>query len=125
MVVKEIISIGNSQMPTVGMGLWKLEKGLASKGVRDAISMGYRHLDSATDYANETEVGIGIKQALDEGLCTREELWITSKLWNTDHRAEHVRPSLLKTMNDLQVDYLDLYLIHFPIALKHLSLIHI
>ncbi len=119
MVVKEIISIGNSQMPTVGMGLWKLEKGLASKGVRDAISMGYRHLDSATDYANETEVGIGIKQALDEGLCTREELWITSKLWNTDHRAEHVRPSLLKTMNDLQVDYLDLYLIHFPIALKH------
>ncbi len=119
MKVKETIQVGKSQMPTIGMGLWKLEKELAAKAVRDAIEMGYRHLDSATDYANEAEVGEGISQALKEGLCTREELWVTSKLWNTDHRAEHVRPALERTLRDLQVDYLDLYLIHFPIALKH------
>lgn len=119
MTVRNTIPVGKYQMPTIGMGLWKLEKEKAAKAVRDGIKMGYRHLDSATDYANEAEVGQGISQALSEGLCSREELWVTSKLWNTDHRAEHVRPALERTLSDLQVDYLDLYLIHFPIALKH------
>ena len=119
MTINETIQVANSQMPTIGMGLWKLEQDQAAKAVRDAIAIGYRHLDSATDYANEQQVGDGISQALAEGLCSREDLWVTSKLWNTDHRAEHVRPALERTLKDLQVDYLDLYLIHFPIALKH------
>lgn len=105
-------------IPAIGMGLWKIERSQASELVQQAIGMGYRHLDAACDYGNEAEVGDGIKQALAQGLCRREELWITSKLWNTYHRAEHVRPALEKSLLDLGLDYLDLYLIHFPIALE-------
>lgn len=104
-------------MPAVGLGLWKIEKSATADVVRDAIEIGYRHLDSAADYGNELEVGQGISKALNEGLCSREELWITSKLWNTYHRPEHVEAACRKTLSDLGVDYLDLYLIHFPISL--------
>jgi D-xylose reductase len=113
------VRVGEAQMPAVGLGLWKLERETAAATVHDAIAKGYRHLDSATDYGNEVEVGQGIASALSAGLCTREELWLTSKLWNTDHAAAHVEPALKRTLKDLQVDYLDLYLIHFPIALAH------
>ena len=75
------ISVGKRSMPMVGLGLWKIEKSSTSQTVFDAIELGYRHLDSAADYGNETEVGNGIKRAIEEGLCVREELWITSKLW--------------------------------------------
>lgn len=113
------VNVGASAMPAVGLGLWKLEKEVAATTVMDAIKAGYRHLDSATDYGNEAEVGEGIDAALKAGVCSRDDLWVTSKLWNTDHRAEHVAPALKRTLSDLRVDYLDLYLVHFPIALEH------
>lgn len=119
MTISATMQVGNSVMPTVGMGLWKLEKEQAADAVYEAIKIGYRHLDSACDYGNEREVGEGIKRALNDGLCTRDELWVTSKLWNTDHRPEHVRPALQKTLDDLGLEFLDMYLVHFPIALKH------
>ena len=75
-------------------------------------------IDEACDYGNEVECGNGINQAIKEGIVKREELWITSKLWNTYHRKEYVRLACLRSLNDLQIKYLDLYLIHFPIALK-------
>ncbi|MCA9414470.1 MAG: aldo/keto reductase, partial [Candidatus Omnitrophica bacterium] len=106
------------QLPTVGLGLWKIGRQSAADVVEQAIEIGYRHLDSACDYANEAEVGEGIKRSLDSGAVKREDLWVTSKLWNTYHRAEHVRPALERTLSDLKLDYLDLYLIHFPIAQK-------
>jgi diketogulonate reductase-like aldo/keto reductase len=105
-------------MPSAGLGLWKLPNADCQKIVHKAIQNGYRLLDSAAIYGNEIEVGLGIKQALDEGVIKREELFVTSKLWNTYHRKEHVRDACLKTLTDLGLEYLDLYLVHFPIALK-------
>lgn len=106
-------------MPAVGLGLWKIPNEQCEAVVFEAVKAGYRLLDSACDYGNEKEVGLGIKKALDAGVVSREQLWVTSKLWNTYHRKEHVREACLKTLADLGLQYLDLYLIHFPISLKH------
>ena len=111
-------ALGGDNLPAVGFGLWKIDKPDTANLVHAAVEAGYRHLDSAADYGNEKEAGEGIKSALAAGLCQREELWVTSKLWNTCHRPEHVRAACEKTLSDLGLDYLDLYLIHFPIALK-------
>jgi D-xylose reductase len=105
-------------MPALGLGTWKIPKDVCAGTVHTAIAAGYRHLDCACDYGNEVEVGLGIARAIDEGLVTREDLWITSKLWNTYHNPEHVEPAIRRTLSDLGVDHLDLYLIHFPIALR-------
>ena len=117
-VPTQLLNTG-SRLPLVGLGLWKVAPEDAADTVVRAIRAGYRHLDSACDYGNEREVGEGIRRAIDEGLCTREELWVTSKLWNTFHAKEHVRPALERTLEDLGLDHLDLYLVHFPIALAH------
>jgi len=105
-------------MPTVGLGTWKIEKDQCKDIVYQAIKLGYRHLDGACDYGNEKQVGEAIKQAIDEGLVTRQDLFVTSKLWNTYHHTEHVEPALKKTLSDMGLDYLDLYLMHFPISLR-------
>jgi D-xylose reductase len=106
------------QLPAVGLGLWKVPRPTAADLVVEAIRVGYRHIDAACDYGNEREVGAGIRQALQRELCRREDVWVTSKLWNTYHAAEHVRPAIERSLRDLQLEYLDLYLIHFPIALR-------
>jgi D-xylose reductase len=96
--------------------LWKVPNAAAADLVRTAIGIGYRHFDCACDYGNEREVGAGIRASLASGACRREELWVTSKLWNTYHAPKHVRPAVERSLRDLSLDYLDLYLIHFPIA---------
>lgn len=103
-------------IPAVGLGLWKVAPADAPNVVREAIRAGYRHLDAACDYGNEPAVGQGVRAALSDGLCRRDELWVTSKLWNMYHDPKHVRPACERTLRDLGLDYLDLYLIHFPIA---------
>lgn len=122
MGVNDKMSVGRGHMPRVGLGLWKIDRPLTAQLVSDAVEAGYRHLDSAADYGNEKEVGDGIAMALSKGLCSRDQLWITSKLWNTYHRPEHVKPACEKSLQDLGVEYLDLYLIHFPIALKYVDI---
>ncbi len=122
MTIPALTLRGGDTIPSVGLGMWKVDVAQAAELVCEAISVGYRHFDCACDYGNEAAVGDGLSQALGDGLCRREELWITSKLWNTYHRREHVRLAVEKSLRDLQLDYLDLYLIHFPIALQFVPL---
>ncbi|MGJ8606230.1 MAG: aldo/keto reductase [Marivita sp.] len=110
------------EMPPIGFGLWKIPREDTAASVVEAIRAGYRHFDSAADYANEVETGEGLAQAISEGLVTRDDLWVTSKLWNTFHAPEHVEEACRKSLADLQLDYLDLYLIHFPIALEYVPI---
>lgn len=105
--------------PSIGLGTWKIPNDLAPDIIRDSIEIGYRHFDCACDYGNETEVGVGLKRAITQGLCTRHELFVTSKLWNTYHEPKHVRAACERSLSDLGLDYLDLYLIHFPIPLAY------
>ncbi|MGC6426145.1 MAG: aldo/keto reductase [Akkermansiaceae bacterium] len=107
-----------STFPSPGLGTWKIDDERVASVVHEAIKTGYRHLDCACDYGNEHLVGEGIKSALDAGLCSREDLWITGKLWNTYHEREHVRAACERTLSDLGIEQLDLYLIHFPISLE-------
>ena len=107
------------RMPAVGLGLWKIANEDCARVVRDAIEMGYRHLDSACDYGNEREAGEGLATAIGDGVVSRDDVWVTSKLWNTYHRPEHVRPALERTLKDLRLDELDLYHVHFPISLAY------
>ena len=106
------------ELPAVGLGTWKIACEQVAELVVEAARAGYRHFDCACDYGNEEQVGAGLQQVVNAGLCKREELWVTSKLWNTYHRPEHVRIAAERTLRDLQLDYLDLYLIHFPISTK-------
>ncbi len=109
-------------IPRTGFGLWKIPRDDTAASVVEAVNAGYRHFDSAADYANEAETGEGLAQALAEGLVTRDDLWITSKLWNTFHAPEHVEEACRKSLTDLQLDCLDLYLMHFPIALEYVPI---
>jgi diketogulonate reductase-like aldo/keto reductase/alpha-ketoglutarate-dependent taurine dioxygenase len=112
----------DNKQPTLGVsdpltfGFWRLNQ--PEETVYQAIKAGYRRLDSACDYGNEVQTGKGIKRAIQEGIVKREDLYITTKLWNTYHAAEHVLLAMDKCLKDLGLDYVDEFLIHFPISME-------
>jgi len=106
-------------MPALGLGTWKSTKGEIYQTIRTAIEIGYRHFDCAHIYGNESEIGQAFADAIKNNEVKREDLWITSKLWNNRHRPQDALPAIEETLKNLQLDYLDLYLIHWPIALAY------
>ncbi|PSR73736.1 hypothetical protein PHLCEN_2v10426 [Hermanssonia centrifuga] len=103
-----------AQIPSVALGVWKASPGEVGPAVETALKSGYRHIDGAWIYGNEAEVGAAIKKS---GI-PRDELWLTSKLWNTFHAPEDIEPALDESLAHLDTEYLDLYLVHWPIAFK-------
>ena len=107
-------------MPILGLGTWNAPKDKVGLAVKQALlDFGYSHIDCAHVYENEKEVGQVFHEVFSTGQRTREDVFVTSKLWNYDHAKEDVVNSCKKTLTDLQLDYLDLYLMHFGIASPH------
>ncbi|KAF7558717.1 hypothetical protein G7046_g5449 [Stylonectria norvegica] len=121
MVQSTIKLASGHDMPLVGFGLWKVPAEQAADTVYNAIKAGYRCFDGAYDYQNEKEAGEGIQRAIKEGLVKREDIFVTTKLWNNYHRREHAL-AMAKTQNEAWgLGYIDLYLIHFPVANKYID----
>ncbi|MEB3172694.1 MAG: aldo/keto reductase [Cyanobacteriota bacterium] len=114
--MQQITLANGARLPALGLGTWKAQPGAVGSAVRTALELGYRHIDCAAIYGNESEIGTALAGALGDGVARREELWITSKLWNDSHGSDDVRPALERTLADLQLNYLDLYLIHWPVV---------
>ena len=107
-----------AQMPMIGLGTWNADPEKVGLAIHYALSeAGYRHIDCAAVYHNEKEVGEALAAVFNEEKIKREEVFITSKLWSTEHAKNAVEAACRQTLRDLQLDYLDLYLMHFGIAI--------
>jgi len=107
---------GSGEMPALGFGTLVSDSSETRNATRAAIEVGFRHLDCAERYRNEEEVGVALKQLFADGTVRREDLFVTTKLWNNNHRPERVKPALQASLNRLGLDSADLYLVHTPFA---------
>jgi alcohol dehydrogenase (NADP+) len=114
--MNHITFANGDRMPMLGLGTWKADEETVYAAVTEAVRAGYRHIDCAAIYGNEAAIGRALADLMREGVVNREDLWITSKLWNNAHREKDVRPALQRTLRDLQLEALDLYLIHWPVV---------
>src|SRR5690606_15505778 len=107
------------EMHAIGLGTWKANGKELKKAVKDAIYAGYRHIDTATNYENEETIGEALAEIFAEGKIFREDIFITSKLWNDSHGEGQVIPAIEESLKKLRLNYLDLYLIHWPVAFRY------
>uniref|UniRef100_A0A915E5N8 NADP-dependent oxidoreductase domain-containing protein n=1 Tax=Ditylenchus dipsaci TaxID=166011 RepID=A0A915E5N8_9BILA len=118
--MSKFITLSNGvKMPTVGLGTWQAGPGEVENALRIALDNGYRQIDTAAAYQNEEEIGKVLNEYISSGKIKREELFIVTKLFWIFSRAEDVEPQIKQQLAKLQLDYLDLYLLHTPIALDH------
>ncbi|XP_023299366.2 aldo-keto reductase family 1 member B1 [Lucilia cuprina] len=111
------VKLSNGQeMPVVGLGTWRSYENDAERSVKDAIDVGYRHIDTAFVYENEHEVGRAIKAKIAEGVIKREDIFVVTKLGGIHHDPELVEHACRKSLSNLSLDYIDLYLMHFPVG---------
>ena len=110
------------KMPLIGFGCWKVDPKDAPETIYNAIKVGYRLIDSASNYKNEESIGKGVNMAINEGIVKREDLFITTKLWSTYHKKEHVRIACEKQLKQLGLDYVDMFLVHCKFILDTIHL---
>lgn len=106
------LQTSGDKMPLIGFGCWKVDPKDAPETIYNAIKVGYRLIDSASNYKNEFAIGKGIKMAIQDGLVKREDIFVTTKLWSTYHKKEHVRLALEQQLKQLELDYVDMFLVH-------------
>jgi len=109
---------GSGAIPAVGFGTLIPDPLATKQATKTALEVGFRHLDCAERYRNEEAVGDAIQEALKAGMIRREDIFVTTKLWNTNHRPERVKPAFDASRRRLQLDYVDCYLIHTPFAFR-------
>ena len=109
---------GRSQIPALGFGTSLSDNSKTRDAVITAVEVGFRHLDAAERYRNEAEVGVALQELFARGTVRREDLFVTTKLWNNNHRPERVKPALQASLNRLGLDSVDLYLVHTPFAFQ-------
>ena len=109
---------GSGEIPALGFGTSLSDNRKTRSAVKTAVEVGFRHLDAAERYRNEAEVGAALKELFAEGTVRREDLFVTTKLWNNNHRPERVKPALQASLGRLGLDAVDLYLVHTPFAFQ-------
>ena len=113
-----VLNNGSSEIPALGFGTSLSDNKKTRNAVKTAVEVGFRHLDAAERYRNEAEVGAALTELFADGTVRREDLFVTTKLWNNNHRPERVRPALQASLDRLGLDAVDLYLVHTPFAFQ-------
>lgn len=113
-----VLNHGDVAIPALGFGTSLSDRSQTRKAVRTAVKAGFRHLDAAERYRNEADVGAALNDLFADGTVRRDDLFVTTKLWNNNHRPERVRPALQASLTRLGLDSVDLYLVHTPFAFK-------